>query len=423
MATEQLALQFLVQLVVVLAASQLLGLVTKRLAQPHVIAEIAAGVLLGPSFLGWLWPDVSAAIFPKASLHMLYPVAQLGLTLYMFVIGLDFRTDVLGEQPRAVIAVSISGMLAPFLLGAGLGWYLYDHTALFGPTIALPDAMVFVGASLCITAFPVLARIIRHKGLGGTPMGTIALASGALNDAAAWCLLAVVLASLDGDIGHAAVNIVGGLVYVGVVLLVVRPLLARWGRAIDQRGSVSEAEMAQAVALVLIGAWCTDRIGLHAVLGAFVMGIAMPRGLVADTLVQRIEPLNGAILLPLFFAYSGLNTRLMLLDSPALWLIAAVILFVAIVGKGVACSVAARWSGLSTRESLGIGILMNARGLMELIILNIGLQRHIITPALFAALVVMAVMTTVMTSPMFEWFVVREHLWPQPETDGDQSSR
>lgn len=412
MSPERLALQFLVQLIVILGTCQLLGVLMRRLSQPHVIAEIAAGVLLGPSFLGVLWPDAAQAIFPPQSVALLHPVAQLGLVLYMFVVGMEFRTDVLGKYPRAAAAVSLGGVIVPFVLGGGLGWYLYKHTALFTPQTPLPDAMMFLGASMCITAFPVLARIIRHKKLGGTVMGDVSLAAAALGDAVAWCLLAVVLASLDGNMSHAALNIGGGVAYVLGVLLVVRPLLARRAKAIEAHGSLTEADIAQALLLLLAGAWCTDRIGLHAVLGAFVMGMAMPRGLVADTLTARLEPLNVAVLLPLFFAASGLNTRLTLLDSGPLWLIAALILVVAMVGKVAACGVVARASGIATRDALGIGILMNARGLMELIILNIGLQRGIITPPLFAALVVMAVLTTVMTSPMFEWFVVRKHFWP-----------
>ncbi len=419
MTPERLALQFVLQLIVILAACQLLGVLMRRLSQPHVIAEIAAGVLLGPSFLGLFWPDLAHAIFPPASMGLLQPVAQLGLTLYMFVIGLEFRTDVLGEHRRAALAVSTAGVAVPFALGAGLGWVLYAHTQLFPPRTPLPDAMLFLGASMCITAFPVLARIIRHKNLGGTEMGTISLAAGALGDAVAWGLLAVVLASLDGNISHAAVNIGAGLAYVLVVLGVVRPLLARRAVVITARGHLSETEMALALLLMLMGAWCTDHIGLHAVLGAFVMGAAMPRGLVTDTLIARIEPLDAALLLPLFFTSSGLNTQLTLLDSGRLWLIAALILVVAILGKVVACGLAARATGIGARPALGIGILMNARGLMELIILNIGLQRGIITPPLFAALVVMAVLTTVMTSPVFDWLVAREHIWPRPIADDD----
>ncbi|MEY4813846.1 MAG: hypothetical protein RLZZ162_919, partial [Verrucomicrobiota bacterium] len=284
----------------------------------------------------------------------------------------------------------------------------YHHTKLFPPRTSLIEAMLFLGASMCITAFPMLARIIHFKGLTGTTMGTVALGAGALDDAAAWCLLAIVLASFDGDLAHAVTNIAGGIGYVAVALLVIRPLLARWGRGVEERGELSEREFVLLLALMAFGAWFTDLIGLHAVFGAFVMGIAMPRGLVAKELIGRIQPLTVALLLPLFFTYSGLNTQIGLLDSAYLWGMTGLILIAAIGGKGVACWLAARATGLSNRESLGIGTLMNARGLMELIIINIGLQRGIITPALFATLVIMAVVTTLMASPLFELLVGRQ---------------
>jgi Kef-type K+ transport system membrane component KefB len=266
---------------------------------------------------------------------------------------------------------------------------------------------------MCITAFPMLARIIHFKKLSGTTMGTVALGAGAIDDAAAWCLLAVVLASFDGDFSHALNNIGGGILYVSVTLLVIRPLLARWAKGIERRGQLSEQEFVICLALLAFGAWFTDKIGLHAVFGAFIMGAAMPRGLIARELINRIEPLTVALLLPLFFTYSGLNTQIGLLDSPYLWGMAGLVMLAAVGGKGIACWLAARATGLSNREAMGIGTLMNARGLMELIIINIGLQRGIISPALFATLVIMAVVTTLMASPLFERLVGKV----QPEKD------
>jgi Kef-type K+ transport system membrane component KefB len=235
----------------------------------------------------------------------------------------------------------------------------------------------------------------------------VAIGAGAINDAAAWGLLAIVLASFDGNFAGAAWNIGGGVGFVAVALLVVRPLLARWARGIEARGQLSDGEFVACLALMALAAGFTDWIGLHAVFGAFIMGIAMPRGLVTKELIARIQPLTVALLLPLFFTYSGLNTQIGLLDSAYLWGMTGLILVAAIGGKGVACWLAARATGLSNRESLGIGTLMNARGLMELIIINIGLQRGIITPALFATLVIMAVVTTLMASPLFELLVGR----------------
>jgi Kef-type K+ transport system membrane component KefB len=247
-------------------------------------------------------------------------------------------------------------------------------------------------------------------------MGTVSLGAGAINDAAAWCLLAVVLARLDGDISTAMINIGGGLAYVAVTLLILQPLLAKWARGIEVRGHLSEGEFVVCLSLLAIGAWFTEYIGLHGVFGAFIMGIAMPRGLITNTLIERVQPLTLALLLPLFFTYSGLNTQMGLLNSAYLWTMAGLVLVVAIGGKGVACWLAARATGVSNREALGIGTLMNVRGLMELIIINIGLQRGIISPALFAILVIMAVITTLMASPIFDLLVGRYHSATTPQS-------
>ena len=225
-------------------------------------------------------------------------------------------------------------MLTPFALGVTLGYYFFHHTSLFPSRTSQFEAMVFLGASMCITAFPMLARIIHFKKLTGTTMGTVALGAGAIDDAAAWGLLAVVLASFDGAMSHALFNIFGGVGYVALSLVVVKPLLARWARGIEQRGEVSDREFVICLILLALGAWFTDLIGLHAVFGAFIMGIAMPRGLVARSLIERVQPLTVALLLPLFFTYSGLNTQIGLLNSAYLWLMAALVLVAAIGGKG-----------------------------------------------------------------------------------------
>lgn len=407
MTNLQLAVHFFFQVATILIFCQLVGIIGKRLGQPQVVSEMIGGVLLGPSLLGLFFPAVSAGLFPPETLRVLFPISQLGLAVYMFIVGLEFRMDIVQRQLRSAMAVSIAGMVAPFVLGAALGWYFHGHTSLFPARTTLTEAVIFVGASMCITAFPMLARIIHFKKLTGTTMGTVALGAGAINDAAAWGLLAIVLASLDGNFTHAAVNIGGGVGFVAFTLLVVRPLLARWGRGIEARGEFSEAEFVVCLALMALAAGFTDWIGLHAVFGAFVMGNAMPRGLVSRELIARIQPLTVALLLPLFFTYSGLNTQIGLIDSGYLWGMAGLVMVAAVGGKGVACWLAARATGLSSRDALGIGVLMNARGLMELIIINIGLQRGIISPALFATLVIMAVLTTLMTSPLFELLVGR----------------
>nr|ALS90270.1 2a37: transporter, monovalent cation:proton antiporter-2 (CPA2) [uncultured bacterium] len=428
-----LAGQFFLQLAVILLFCRVVGAIAVRFGQPQVVAEMLAGILLGPSLFGLLWPAAQHWLFPwdptqtaRDTQSYLFPASQLGLALYMFVVGMDFRLDIVKRNLKSSIAVSVAGMIAPFILGAGLAWILFYNTELFPKKTSLMEAMLFVGASMCITAFPTLARIIHFKKLTGTTMGTVALGAGAINDAAAWCLLAVVLASFENNWSHALVNIGGGAVYVAFTLLIVRPLLVRAKTWLVREGALTEyglavglAGLAVGLALMTLGAWFTDQIGLHAVFGAFVMGAAMPRGVVVRDIVGRIQPLTVALLLPLFFTYSGLNTKIGLLNTGLLWMMCGAVLLAAVLGKGVACWIAARATGIPNREALGIGTLMNARGLMELIIINIGLQRGIISEGLFATLVIMAVFTTLMASPLFERLVgtaVHEPL-PEPDTD------
>jgi Kef-type K+ transport system membrane component KefB len=426
MSNVQLAGQFFRQLAVILLFCRLVGAIAVRFGQPQVVAEMLAGVLLGPSLFGLLWPEAQHWLFPwdatqtvRDTQSYLFPASQLGLALYMFVVGMDFRLDIVKRNLKSSIAVSVAGMVAPFVLGAALAWILFYDTDLFPKRTSLTEAMLFVGASMCITAFPTLARIIHFKKLTGTTMGTVALGAGAINDAAAWCLLAVVLASFENNWSHALVNIGGGIAYVAFTLLIVRPLLIKAKGWLIKGGTLSEAGLAVALALMALGAWFTDLIGLHAVFGAFVMGAAMPRGVVVRDIVGRIQPLTVALLLPLFFAYSGLNTKIGLLNTGLLWMMCGAVLLAAVLGKGVACWLAARATGIPNREALGIGTLMNARGLMELIIINIGLQRGIISEGLFAVLVIMAVVTTLMASPLFERLVGTgvHRAIPEPDTD------
>jgi Kef-type K+ transport system membrane component KefB len=419
-----LAVQFFLQISVILLFCRLVGVIALRLGQPQVVAEMIAGVLLGPSLFGLLAPEIQQWLFPWDSTQTvrdtqsyLFPASQLGLALYMFVVGMEFRVDVVRKQVKSSIAVSAAGMVTPFVLGAALAWVLFHHTELFPKRTTLREAMLFLGASMSITAFPMLARIIHFKKLTGTTMGTVALGAGAIDDAAAWCLLAVVLASFDHDLSHALVTIGGGIAYATLTLLVIKPLLARLERWLQPSDAPTEAGLVVGLALMASGACFTDHIGLHAVFGAFVMGAAMPRGVVTRDLIARIQPLTVALLLPLFFTYSGLNTRIALLNTGFLWLMCLAVLVAAVLGKGVACWLAARWTGLSNREALGIGTLMNARGLMELIIINIGLQRGVISEGLFATLVIMAVVTTLTASPIFERLVGMDTYRPGSEDE------
>jgi Kef-type K+ transport system membrane component KefB len=423
-----LAVQFFIQIAVILLFCRLVGAIAVRFGQPQVVAEMLAGVLLGPSLFGALWPGAQEWLFPwdkaqtvRDTQSYLFPASQLGLALYMFVVGMEFRIDIVRKRLKSSIAVSVAGMVVPFVLGALLASVFYHYTDLFPKKTTLMEAMLFLGASMCITAFPMLARIIHFKKLTGTTMGTVALGAGAIDDATAWCLLAVVLASFDRDWSHALINIGGGTAYVLFTLLILRPLLMRAKNWLIKENALTEAGLVVGLALMALGAWFTDLIGLHAVFGAFVMGAAMPRGIVTRDLVSRIQPLTVALLLPLFFTYSGLNTKIGLLNTGFLWAMCGAVLVAAIIGKGVACWLAARATGISNREALGIGTLMNARGLMELIIINIGLQRGVIGEGLFAVLVIMAVITTLMASPIFERLVGTGRYQPVIESDLEET--
>jgi Kef-type K+ transport system membrane component KefB len=370
----------------------------RRVGQPSVIGEMIAGVFLGPSLLGLLAPDISAWLFPPASKPVLNEIAQMGLTLYMFTVGLEFRTDLLSQRARSAFAVSFAGMAAPFVLGALLSMPLHQTGGFYGDGISPTMAAVFTGAAMCVTAFPMLARIIRERGLAGTTAGTLALASGSLDDVAAWILLAGVIGAVQGD----ALLVVWTLLGAGAYLLVCRtvaPLLFK-------KGDDSSQRLFERFGLLLIclalGAWFTDQIRLFAVFGAFFLGVFVPRGKLTDYAIDKITPLTTLFLLPLFFTYSGLNTQIQLLNSPTDWLFTGLIIIAAVAGKMGACYGAARICRENHADSLTIASLMNARGLMELIMLNIGLQAGIILPSLFSAMVVMAIVTTLMAAPFFE---------------------
>jgi Kef-type K+ transport system membrane component KefB len=406
MSNFELSVRFFFQIAFILATCRVVGLIARRFGQPQVVGEMIAGVVMGPSLFGLLFPDAQAHIFPKSSLTITYAVAQLGLVLYMFLIGVEFQVDLIRKRLRSAASVSLSGILTPFMLGSLLALMLVRSGDYFAPSVARWEAMLFMGAAMSITAFPMLARIIYERGLTGTSLGTLALAAGSMDDAAAWCILAIVLASFNSNAVIAIAAIGGGVLYAAVVLTIGKRLLARLGRKVERDGVMSAPTFTFVLMLVMLGAWVTDAVGIYAVFGAFILGTAMPRGVFAHELERRLEPLTTNFLLPLYFVYSGLNTRLGLVDSIMLWSVALLILFAACFGKGIACWLAARLNGEDNREALAIGTLMNARGLMELIILNIGLERGVITPTLFTIMVMMAIVTTLMASPVFE-FVYR----------------
>jgi Kef-type K+ transport system membrane component KefB len=320
----------------------------------------------------------------------------------MFLIGVEFDVSLIRNRLRSAASVSLAGILTPFVLGSLLALALLGNSAFFTPGVGRWEAMLFLGAAMSITAFPMLARIIYERGLTGTSLGTLALAAGSMDDAAAWCILAIVLASFKGDASIAAFAVGGGVLYAAFVLTVGSRLLRRVGERVERAGAISGPMLTFVLMLLMLCAWVTDAIGIYAVFGAFILGTAMPRGLFAREIQRHLEPLTTNFLLPLFFVYSGLNTRIGLVDTPQLWGVALVILLAACLGKGAACWLAARFNGEDNREALAIGTLMNSRGLMELIILNIGLERGVITPTLFTIMVVMAIVTTLVASPLFE---------------------
>jgi len=386
---------------VIIAACKLVGLLARPLGQAQVIAEMVTGFLLGPSLLGWAAPGVSAWLFRPETMPVVYGLAQLALALYMFTVGLEFEVATLRDSVKQAAAVSLTGILAPFALGSGVGVMLGASGGFFTPGMSAIQAALFLGASLSITAFPVMARILHERGLTGSPVGTMALTAGALGDVAAWLIFAVVVATFKGDASVVVVAFGGTIAYVAVVAVFARPVLKRLARQADEAGAVSQATFGLVLMLLMLGAWFTDRVGVHAVFGAFILGTAIPRGVLTRELQRYVAPLTVGLLVPLFFVYSGLHTRLGLVDTPALWLVSFAIFMIACVGKGVACWLAARLNGATPREALAIGTLMNARGMMELILLNIGLERGLITPTLFTILVLMTLGTTLMASPLF----------------------
>jgi Kef-type K+ transport system membrane component KefB len=397
------SIHFFLQLAVIILACRVVGWIGQKfLGQPQVVGEMIAGVVLGPSLLGLLLPDLQGAIFPKETKSVLYSGAQLGVGLYMFIVGLTLQLDHFKTKAKSAASVSAAGILTPFALAICITPFLLTVPGLFAPGISQFNATLFMGACIALTAFPMLARIINERGLANSSLGTLSLTAGAFDDAASWCVLAVVLATFGAGPGVAVIAIVGGVGYAAFMLLFGRRLLAPLGRAVEAKGEMSTTILAVTLMLFCLSAFFMDAIGIHAVFGGFLLGAVMPRGLFVQELKKKLEPMTVILLLPMFFTFSGLNTRLDMVNSPSLLLIALGILAVSILAKFGACWAAARLSGEDNRTALGIGALMNSRGLMELIIINIGLQKGVIGPTLFSMMVLMAIVTTMMASPLFE---------------------
>jgi Kef-type K+ transport system membrane component KefB len=397
------SIHFFLQLAIIIIACRVVGwLGQKFLAQPQVVGEMIAGVVLGPSLFGLLLPAAQSTIFPPETKSVLYVGAQLGVGLYMFLVGTTLQIGHFKSKARSAIGVSLAGIIAPFLIAFAITPLLLTVPGLFTAGISQANATLFMGACIALTAFPMLARIINERGLSNTALGTLSLTAGAFDDAVSWCVLAIVLATFGGGPGVAVIAIGGGVAYAIFIMLFGRRLLAPLGQAVDKAGGMSMTVLGITLALFCFSAFLMDAIGIHAIFGGFILGTVMPRGLFVEELKKKVEPLTVILLLPMFFTYSGLNTRMDMVNSASLLLIAAGILIASIIAKGVACYAAARLAGEDNRTALGIGALMNSRGLMELIIINIGLQKGIIGPTLFSMLVLMAIVTTMMASPLFE---------------------
>lgn len=411
MPTAQLSVYFFLQVAVIIAVSQAVGRLAQKVGQPQVVGEMIAGVMLGPSLFGLLFPTWQAALFPKATLGMLYVGAQLGVGLYMFLVGTEFRADHFKSRFKSAVSVSAAGIAVPFILAFALIPWLHDVPGLFSERAKPLEASLFLGAAIAITAFPMLARIIHERGLAGTSLGTLALTAGAVDDAAAWCILAVVLASFGGSWTGAYAAIGGGIAFGLFMVFVGSRLLRRLADGVKADQPLPATTLATVLVLFCLCAFAMDAIGIHAVFGGFLLGAVLPRGPLTQKLREQLQPFVVVFLLPMFFTYSGLNTRLAVLFEPGILVAAIAILAASFCGKGIACWAAARLTGESNRDAMAIGSLMNARGLMELIIINIGLQAGVILPGLFSILVMMAILSTLMATPLFN-FVTRDRAPP-----------
>jgi Kef-type K+ transport system membrane component KefB len=398
----------LLQVSVILVAARLVGYAFRRIHQPQVMGEMVAGILLGPSFLGWVAPGISAVVFPPQSLTLLNALAQIGLVLFMFLVGLELQPHLLRERGHAAVVISHASILAPFLLGCLLALFLYPR--LSDDSVTFTSFALFMGAAMSITAFPVLSRILAERKLLQTRMGTVAIACAAVDDVTGWCILAAVVLLVRSTSGANLAWMVGGTaIYLMGMALIVRRLMPRLGQFAEKRGGITEGALAIALVLAMVSAWATESLGIHALFGAFAMGVIMPKGReFVEGVSDKIRDLTVVLLLPLFFAAVGLQTSIGLVQGPYLWALTALIIAVAITGKLGGSSVAARLSGMGPRQSWSIGILMNTRGLMELVLLSIGLELGVLSPTLFTMLVLMALVTTFMTSPLLELVYFRQ---------------
>ncbi|MCF0057216.1 cation:proton antiporter [Dyadobacter sp. CY356] len=399
--TSPLAI-LLLQIITIILVARAFGYVCKKIKQPTVIGEIAAGIFLGPSFIGMYFPDFSGFLFPVKSLPNLQFLSQIGLILFMFVIGMELDLKVLKNKAQEAIVVSHASIIFPFALGIGLAFFVYER---FAPAeVSFLSFSLFTGIALSITAFPVLARIVQERGLSKTRLGAMAITCAATDDITAWCILAAVIAIVKaGSFVSSVYTMLLAATYVLVMLKLVRPFLKKMGDIYSTKEGLTKPVVAVFFIILLISSYATEIIGIHALFGAFMAGVIMPANLnFRNIFIEKVEDVALVLLLPLFFVFTGLRTQIGLLNDPYLWQITGLIILVAVVGKFAGSSLAAKFVGQNWRDSLIIGALMNTRGLMELVVLNIGYDLGILTPEIFAMMVIMALVTTCMTGPALD---------------------
>lgn len=398
-AAQHPLLHVLLALVAIILVARVFGEIFRRINQPPVIGEMVAGLVLGPSVLGRFAPEVSAAILPPQIAPLLGIVAQVGVVLFMFLVGLELDTSLLKKRPHASVAISHASITAPFVLGGLLALFVYPRQA----TSDVPFFVfaLFMGVSMSVTAFPVLARILTDRKMHRNRLGVIALTCAAVDDVTAWCLLALVVGVAKASLYDAAWTAGLTFVFVAVTLLVVRPLVLKAVAKIDSEEKVTQGTLAWVVMGLLLSAMTTEAIGIHALFGAFIFGALIPHDSpVARAVSARLGDLVVVLFLPAFFAFTGMRTQIGLVSGAEAWLLCGLITLVATLGKFGGSFLAGKLTGLSTRESAAVGVLMNTRGLMELVVLNLGLDLRVISPTLFAMLVIMALVTTFATSPL-----------------------
>ena len=390
----------LVQIIVIILVARLFGWLFKKIGQPSVIGEIIAGIILGPSFLGIYFPDFSAALFPEASFGNLQFLSQIGLILFMFVIGMELDLKVLQNKAHDAVVISHASIILPFALGVGLAYYIYQS---FAPEeIAFSSFALFIGISMSITAFPVLARIVQERNMQKTRVGTIAITCAAADDITAWCLLAAVIAIVKAGSFVSSLYVIALAVsYVILMIKVVRPFLKRIGELHSTRENLNKSIVAIFFLTLIVSSYLTEVIGIHALFGAFMAGAIIPENTrFRNIFIEKVEDVALVLLLPLFFVFTGLRTQIGLLNEPYLWQVTGLIILVAVVGKFVGSAAAAKFMGQSWKDSLTIGALMNTRGLMELIVLNIGFDLGVLNAEIFAMMVIMALVTTFTSVPI-----------------------